>query len=142
MRPRVRNGEAVSLQGGEKGAELGLGVFVILIDGKLKSVFQDGLRRGGVARAQQEFSEKNAGHHPVGARCAADSVVLDGFASAVRRVQRLGEAETEERIGGLLGDERGELGDAVHVMIKSREWLGSRRWTRAPETTTSLHPTG
>ena len=99
----------------EQRAEFGFRVLMILSDGEAERVFQQDAGGGGVAGAQEEFAEQNAGHHPVGAGGNAEPVVLDRLKVTLRTgaLEGLCEAEAEERVFRLPGDEGAETGDTV-----------------------------
>jgi len=58
-------------------------IFVILIDGKLESLFEQRASASRFAGGEEDLSEHNAGHHPIGFLGHAELEVRDRFGFAV-----------------------------------------------------------
>ncbi|MGC4072941.1 MAG: hypothetical protein QM760_10545 [Nibricoccus sp.] len=75
------------------------------------------------AELEVEFSEENTRHHPVGLFGDAEFEVVDGVDEAVLGDKRLGEAEAEEFVVGLAGDQRSEslraFGRSTHAAAEN-----------------------
>lgn len=130
----TERGPSRGLEVGEEGAEFALGVFVALVDRELKGGLEERAGFRAAVEREEEFTEENAGHHPVGFFRDAEFVVRNGVGRAAGGGERLGEAEAEEFVVGLLRDEFFELGDAIRhasegfERIRVRPRKPSRRW--------------
>lgn len=122
------------LEIGEEGAEFAFGVFVSLINRELEGGFEKRAGFGAAIKREEEFAEKDAGHHPIGLFRDAEFVVRNGVGGAASGGEGLREAEAEEFVVGLLRDEFFELGDAIRhasegfERIKVRPRKPSRPW--------------
>lgn len=84
----------------------------MLLDGEREGGVQEWAGVVGAALGEQEFAEKNAGHHPVGLARDAELIMRDGFGGALFGFEGLREAEVKEFVAGLAGEEGLELFDA------------------------------
>ena len=71
----------------------------MLFDGEGERGFDQRLRFGAAAELEQQFSEENAGHHPVGFFRDAEFEMRDRLGRAVGCDQRLRETEPEHLVG-------------------------------------------
>lgn len=96
---------ALLLEGVDEFANFGFGGFVVLDDGEVEGMLEDGLGVGGAGEREEGFGFEDFGHHPVVLFADAEIEVLDGFLMTAFADQGLSEGETEELVLRVLGYE-------------------------------------
>ena len=82
---------------------------MVLGDGEVQRIFQQGPGFVPAIELDQQFAEKYPGHHPIRFFRDTEAIVLDRFRAATFRDQGLREAETKHFVGRIARDEGAEL---------------------------------
>lgn len=120
---------------GEEFLDFGGGFAVVLLDGELQGVLQDGFGGGGLSVLKEGFTEEDAGEHPILAGGVAAFEVGDRGDGLPFFGEGLGEAETEEHVVGLGFDFSAEGFGFGHVAWK--RFRGKRPQAKADSVKTA-----
>jgi len=112
---------------------------VILLHGKSKRCFQQWLGIGPPAELQEQFAEKDPGHHPVGFFGDTDRIVWHGLVGAAIGDECLRQTESKHFVVRLALDERAKL---LHARNHGLQRVDEDRHARCIVRTAATHREG